>query len=558
MRVRLARLPAGYREVEYLESTNLEYINTTKTVDSTCVISFEFQYVSLVGGYNRIFGARNGNGKGLLNMRTASENSGNFYLEFSGGIWNTKAFDLQKHKVILDAVNHKLYVDGSVVTSSFYIADNTEGAMWLFGTNQGGSTSNVRFFNYKLVKNSSLEQNLVPCIKVDTMTPGMFDTVNSVFYTNQGTGEFLYGKFTDTGKIKIPSKLPIEYQEVTYLQTRLDQKYGIDLGLKLTSTMTFELEDTPIRNGTSISYGTTYGIYLLGCARSLDSNGVEIYTWGDYMQLHANSEVQFPFVPYKKYKYTYKSTNMKVHDEAGNLVYNWDMVTNLPSYSNIHLFCTYRETFTDYSLSGVHRFHYFKLYDNGSLIKHLIPCYRKTDQVAGLYDLVNDVFYTNDTSGIFDVGKDVDYIIKCRPVICIPEATSNLITRVTSSNAKCPLAGNGVDVQTVSGDAYCGLTLAQSTVQGETYTLSFEVSGMGENDVCSFGLYKSGMHYTTRIYNGRNVIRMANFPFAASSLTFDDSGRSNTNIIHIRNFQFEKKDHATPYTKDARAANTII
>ena len=104
MRVRLNRLPAGYREVEYLESTNLEYINTTKTVDSTCVISFEFQYVSLVGGYNRIFGARNNNGKGLLNMRTVSENSGNFYLEFSGGAWNTKAFDLQKHKVILDAV----------------------------------------------------------------------------------------------------------------------------------------------------------------------------------------------------------------------------------------------------------------------------------------------------------------------------------------------------------------------------------------------------------------------------------------------------------------------
>lgn len=36
-----------------------------------------------------------------------------------------------------------------------------------------------------------------------------------------------------------------------------------------------------------------------------------------------------------------------------------------------------------------------------------IPCYRKADNVAGMYDIVNNVFYTNTGSGSFIVGNPV-------------------------------------------------------------------------------------------------------------------------------------------------------
>ena len=45
--------------------------------------------------------------------------------------------------------------------------------------------------------------------------------------------------------------------------------------------------------------------------------------------------------------------------------------------------------------------------DNTTLLREFVPCYRKSDSVAGLYDLVNDVFYTNSGSGTFVVGGDV-------------------------------------------------------------------------------------------------------------------------------------------------------
>lgn len=51
----------------------------------------------------------------------------------------------------------------------------------------------------------------------------------------------------------------------------------------------------------------------------------------------------------------------------------------------------------------------FKIWDDGTLVRDFIPCYRKSDNKPGLYDIVNDVFYTNAaTSGDdFTVGPDV-------------------------------------------------------------------------------------------------------------------------------------------------------
>lgn len=40
--------------------------------------------------------------------------------------------------------------------------------------------------------------------------------------------------------------------------------------------------------------------------------------------------------------------------------------------------------------------------------RELIPCYRKVDLVAGMYDRVNGVFYTNAGTGSFIVGPDIN------------------------------------------------------------------------------------------------------------------------------------------------------
>ena len=48
-----------------------------------------------------------------------------------------------------------------------------------------------------------------------------------------------------------------------------------------------------------------------------------------------------------------------------------------------------------------------KVKQNGTDIRDIIPCYRKSDSVIGMYDIVNDTFYTNSGTGTFTKGSDV-------------------------------------------------------------------------------------------------------------------------------------------------------
>ena len=49
----------------------------------------------------------------------------------------------------------------------------------------------------------------------------------------------------------------------------------------------------------------------------------------------------------------------------------------------------------------------FKIYENNVLKRDFVPCYRKSDNKAGLYDLVEDKFYTNNTGDDFQYGKEI-------------------------------------------------------------------------------------------------------------------------------------------------------
>lgn len=53
------------------------------------------------------------------------------------------------------------------------------------------------------------------------------------------------------------------------------------------------------------------------------------------------------------------------------------------------------------------RLYSFKMWNGGTLVRDFIPCYRISDNVAGLYDFINGKFYQNSGTGSFVVGEDV-------------------------------------------------------------------------------------------------------------------------------------------------------
>lgn len=50
--------------------------------------------------------------------------------------------------------------------------------------------------------------------------------------------------------------------------------------------------------------------------------------------------------------------------------------------------------------------YYYGLDDGGTPVRRMYPCYRLSDNVAGMYDKITDTFFTNSGSGTFTVGPD--------------------------------------------------------------------------------------------------------------------------------------------------------
>ena len=51
--------------------------------------------------------------------------------------------------------------------------------------------------------------------------------------------------------------------------------------------------------------------------------------------------------------------------------------------------------------------YYCKIWDNETLVRDFVPCYRKSDNAIGLYDRVEGIFYTNAGTGSFTKGPNV-------------------------------------------------------------------------------------------------------------------------------------------------------
>lgn len=70
----------------------------------------------------------------------------------------------------------------------------------------------------------------------------------------------------------------------------------------------------------------------------------------------------------------------------------------------VPLFCIYNGSYAQF---GYCKMFEFVVDTNGVIEEHLIPCYRKEDNVAGMYDLISGNFLTNSGSGTFEVGHNV-------------------------------------------------------------------------------------------------------------------------------------------------------
>lgn len=189
-------LPVGYTQVEYIEGTGTQYINTGVSQNNTntalemtvAVTSNTYSDPAYIGGHyttGKRFYIQ------LLNKK--------IYLGLGAGYWQNSAdTDTSKHTYKIDMYNLRVYMDGvskSANSGSFSKTANNVNIWLLRGSMASGSNPIVKgkIYSAKIWISDVLEHDYYPCIRNSDSKPGLYDIVGNSFLTNAGSDEFLYG-----------------------------------------------------------------------------------------------------------------------------------------------------------------------------------------------------------------------------------------------------------------------------------------------------------------------------------------------------------------------------
>jgi len=201
-----ANLPSGYTELEYIESTGTQYIDTGIYGTEHHGMEIKYSYPTLDSGYSgRLCGGRTGAGSENAFAYIATSNgtlaptNNTFYVSSNNGTALTLTpLDTGIHMASINfSNNQKSYFDGQEIqtggkTTSYVHQFTTNLFRAYNGTSGWATPARARIYFCKITDSGALVRDFVPA-KNSSGVVGMYDTVNDVFYTNQGTGEFTAG-----------------------------------------------------------------------------------------------------------------------------------------------------------------------------------------------------------------------------------------------------------------------------------------------------------------------------------------------------------------------------
>lgn len=367
-----SRLPAGYQEVEYLKtkgqcSINIpDYFYNYKVRAKVDVEEFYDKDV-----VNVLFGSNSTNSLFWVQSDVLYT-----YLVGFNHVLSSTLFDIT---IEYYSSYCNIYINSQLVYN-----DTTAHVKKLVNTILCNASNESQYFRGKIF-HFSIEGNegnsldLIPCYRISDRKPGMYDIVNNVFYTNAGTGEFSYGP-------DVHYNIPFEYQEVEWLKG--DGNAYIKANFIVNSEQEFEITFR-IDDFSSIQmlFGISSPYYRLYSHIVGGTNQIEFQYQNNVWNQNIESGEKYIF---KKVDSKYYLNNVELPIQLSN---------NFQSVQDFYIFSCNGELGRYESKNYIY---IIKLHD-----RQFIPCYRREDNTAGMYDIVNGVFYTNAGTGTFEVGPKV-------------------------------------------------------------------------------------------------------------------------------------------------------
>ena len=185
----------NYIELEYIESTGTQYINTLQKPTSNCTFELKTYYTSDEGAQ------QNG-----LNFGTISDDDNCIIMSLQGGTFGVYC-GYNPYQIFLVSGQKLKNVDFSVSfkngnatatingqTGSVGVCTSSNN-FYIFARNENGIPAlhcKERIYEFKFIDNDVLTCHLIP-VKDKNNVVCMYDKVSRTFFYNQGSGEFVAG-----------------------------------------------------------------------------------------------------------------------------------------------------------------------------------------------------------------------------------------------------------------------------------------------------------------------------------------------------------------------------
>lgn len=277
----MSGLPSGYTQLEYIESSGKQWINTGFNPKSTTRIKVSAKFL---GGAttSALFGARgtaSGTDPKSFTFLVVSQKPRSDYF----GSSKTGAHTVSTSRVEIDWNKNVCSIDSDTITHTATSAVSNQ-ALYIFAVNTAGSATlpaSMQLYSCAIYDNGTLVRDFVSC-KNASGAVGLYDTVEGQFYANDGTGTFTAGPEI----IPDPPAAPTGLQTVLAVVLQWAASANADRydvyrdGAKLGSTETTQYVDTtPEVNQTYV-----YTVKAVNGGGESAGTSITVYTKSGYFE----------------------------------------------------------------------------------------------------------------------------------------------------------------------------------------------------------------------------------------------------------------------------------
>ena len=214
-------VPEGYSRVEYLESTGTQYIQTDVYAQSGDKVETNVMMTGSTGSNQVLVGTSwtSGSTGYFLHPVIFQDSSNKLGLGYRGTYyWGSAITCNTMYAVKSDMTRSAQYIEVDGTRSSFSNGNALSGGeKYTLFSNCGSSAAMARMKRTKIYDSSdTLVGDFEPMLRDADSEPGMYDHVTGTFYTNAGTGEFIYPDPEESTAITLALFNPvgdIEYEE---------------------------------------------------------------------------------------------------------------------------------------------------------------------------------------------------------------------------------------------------------------------------------------------------------------------------------------------------------